>query len=82
LHTGDRLVSWNGVVVRDVEQFRAALAQLRIGDKVRVGVARNSGAFATTVAIVGYERPAVTIEERPEATDAQRALRMRWIAGQ
>jgi len=82
LHTGDRLVSWNGVVVNDVRQFRAALEQLRIGDSVRVSVARNSGAFETTVAIVGYDRPVVTVEERPDATDAQRALRRRWMAGQ
>ena len=82
LHTGDQLVSWNGVVVNDVPQFRAALQQLRIGDTVRVRVARNSGAFETTVAIVGYDRPAVTVEEVPGATNAQRALRRRWMAGQ
>jgi predicted metalloprotease with PDZ domain len=65
LHTGDRLLSWNGVAVNDVQQFSAGLGQLHIGDKVRLVVARDAGTFETTVEIVGYERPVVTIEERP-----------------
>ena len=79
LHTGDRLVSWNGATINDSQQLRAALERLRIDDTVRVTVLRDSGQFETTVKVAGYERPSVRIEERPNATDAQRRLRALWL---
>lgn len=82
LHTGDRVVSWNGAPVSDVPQLRSAIGQLRIGDTVRVAVQRDAGPFEATVIVTGYDRPTVHISERPDATAAQRALLTRWLAGQ
>ena len=82
LHTGDRLVSWNGIAIGDAQQLRAAISQLQMGDTARVDVMRDSGKFEVAVAGVGYERPVVRLEERADATDAQRGRRKRWLAGQ
>jgi predicted metalloprotease with PDZ domain len=82
LHTGDQLVSWNGVVITDAQPLRAVLEQLHIGDTVRVSVVRDSGRFETNVTVEGYERPTVRVQKRSDATDAQRRLRIRWLAGQ
>jgi predicted metalloprotease with PDZ domain len=81
LHAGDRLVSWNGAAIPETQQLRAALGRLRIGDTVRVTVLRDSGPFTTTVKVPGYDRPTVRIELRTDATSAQRALLVRWMAG-
>ncbi len=82
LHTGDRLVSWNGIAVPDAQHLRSVINQLHIGDTARVAVIRDTGFFETTVTLAGYERPAVRIEERPDATDAQRRLRSMWLVRQ
>jgi predicted metalloprotease with PDZ domain len=80
LHTGDRLVSWNGAAFSDAQQLRTAIGLLKIGDTVRVAVVRGAGTFETTVTVGGYERPAVRLEPRPDATSAQRAMLARWLA--
>jgi predicted metalloprotease with PDZ domain len=82
LHTGDRLVSWNGAAMNDAQQLRTAIMQLHIADTARVSVMRDSGEFAATVVVSGYDRPVVRIEEIPGATATQRAERARWMAGQ
>jgi predicted metalloprotease with PDZ domain len=81
LHTGDRLVSINGAPVATWPEFRSVLSRLRVGDTVRVEVARPAGLWRTTVALTGYDRPVVRVEQIPEATERQRALRARWMAG-
>lgn len=81
LHTGDRIVSVNGAPVATWPEFRGLLSRLRIGDSVRVEVMRPTGAFRTTVAVAGYDRPVVRVEELPGATEKQRALRAQWAAG-
>ncbi|MEP6691509.1 MAG: PDZ domain-containing protein [Gemmatimonadaceae bacterium] len=80
LHTGDRLTSVNGGPIGTWPALRALLGKLKIGDTVRVEVARATGAYRTTVVIAGYERPNVRIEERPGATTAQRERRTSWLA--
>ena len=81
LHTGDRVVTWNGVAVGDLQQVRTAISSVHLGDTVRVGVMRDGGRFEAVVPVVGYDRPVVHIEELPGATPAQRAARARWLAG-
>ncbi len=82
LHTGDRLVSWNGVAMADGQQLRTAITRLHIGDMVNVTVMRDSGTVSASVRVDGYDRPVVRIEEISDATAAQRAARTRWMAGQ
>jgi predicted metalloprotease with PDZ domain len=81
LHTGDRLTSLNGRPIASYAEFRAIVFVLRIGDTLRLDVARPSGPMHTTVVVPGYERPVVHIEERPDATTRQRAMRARWLRG-
>jgi predicted metalloprotease with PDZ domain len=81
LHTGDRLVSVNGVAYATWREYRAMLTRVRIGDTLRYEVARDSGPFRTTVVVTGFDRPEVRIEEMPGATERQRAIRARWASG-
>jgi predicted metalloprotease with PDZ domain len=74
LHSRDRLVRLNGVAVRTWPELRAKLQAVRLGDTVRVEVARPSGPFVATVVVAGLERPTVRLERLPNATLAQRRL--------
>jgi predicted metalloprotease with PDZ domain len=83
LHTGDRLVSFDGQAVATATDFRSWLGKLRIGDTVRLVVARNGSTGATsdvTVVVTGYNRPAVTLSEVADATVEQRRLRAQWLS--
>jgi predicted metalloprotease with PDZ domain len=81
LHTGDRLDSLNGVAMLDQQQFRDAIGRFRIGDTVRLSVRRASEKIEKTIVITGYDRPAVKLEMRPDATGAQRSLLVQWMRG-
>ncbi len=81
LHTGDRLTSVNGAPLASMAEFRALLRRLRVGDTVHLAVARPAGLWRASVTVAGYDRPAVRIEEIPEATARQRSLRAAWLAG-
>ena len=81
LHTGDRLESWNGAMIRDAPRFRDAVGTLRIGDTARVIVRRGAETLDKTIAVTGYERPTVKLGLKPDATAAQRLLFTRWMAG-
>ena len=81
LHTGDRIAAVNGAPLADMAAFRTLFAGLRIGDTVRIEVTRATGPFRTTIVVTGYDRPMVRLEEIPQATERQRALRARWLTG-
>jgi predicted metalloprotease with PDZ domain len=82
LHTGDRIVAVNGAPLAGMADFRRVFGSLRIGDTVRVEVARASGPFSATVVVSGFDRPVVRLEDLPGATASQRSLRTRWLAGE
>ncbi|HEX4600841.1 MAG TPA: PDZ domain-containing protein [Gemmatimonadales bacterium] len=82
LHSGDRLTDLNGTPVATGADFRALRGRLRIGDTVRVTVARPSGAWHTHVVVTGYQYPVVRIEELPGASERQRTLRAQWLAAE
>jgi len=82
LHSGDVIVSMNGVPVANFTAFRQLLVHWRVGDSVRVVVSRPSGRYATTV-VIAQARPVIAhITDRPAATAEQRSLRAAWDAGQ
>jgi predicted metalloprotease with PDZ domain len=74
LHSRDRLVSINGAPVATWPDLRAKLQAVRLGDTMRVEVARPSGPFVATVVVSGFDRPTVGLERLPHATLAQRRL--------
>ena len=81
LHTGDRIVAVNGAPLVTMDDFRALRRRLRIGDSVHVTVQRPTGPWTTTVVVTGYDQPVARIGAIAEATERQRVLRERWIAG-
>jgi predicted metalloprotease with PDZ domain len=81
-HTGDRIAAVDGAPIASVADFRAILTRLRIGDSLTMTVNRPSGPYRGTVAVTGYDRPTVRVEEIPEATARQRALRTAWLRGE
>jgi predicted metalloprotease with PDZ domain len=81
LHTGDPLLALNGTPVPNWPAARAVLRAVRVGDTVQVEVRHGADPWRTTVVAAGYDRPVVTIEPIPQATDRQRALRARWLTG-
>src|ERR1043165_9752666 len=81
LHTGGRLVAMNGAPITSTADYRALFGRLRIGDTVRVEVARPAGPFKATVVMTPRDRSFARVGEMPEATERQRALRANWLAG-
>jgi predicted metalloprotease with PDZ domain len=82
LHTGDQLVSLNGVTATTWREMRVMFGNLKLGDTVRVEVRRASGAYKATVVVAGYQQPTVRIEEIPAANARQQELRAAWLRGQ
>ena len=81
LHTQDRLIRLNGARMRTQNELRSALARLRVGDTVRVEVARPTGPFAATIIMRPFDQPSVRIEEVANATPKQQMIRTKWLAG-
>ena len=82
LHTGDQLVSVNGVPATTWRAMRVVFGDLKLGNTVEVVVRRSSGPFTARVVVTGYQEPTVHIEEILNATEGQRALRTVWMTGQ
>ena len=83
LHTGDVVTAINGTTVRDWPEFRRAVSTLQVGDSVRVDLAGVEGAPARTVrfTMTGLDRLTARVRPREDATQAQRAIGARWVAG-
>ncbi len=79
LHTGDRLVSLDGIAVATTTDFRSRIAKLHIGDTATIEVVRNGAVSRVKVLVNGYDRPTVKIDEIADATSEQRRLRARWL---
>jgi predicted metalloprotease with PDZ domain len=80
LHTGDRVVAMDGMPVTDFPALRTALRGLRLGSRVRIDVLRGGQPVSAAVAIGGYSRAGVALEELPSVTPRQRRMRERWLA--
>jgi predicted metalloprotease with PDZ domain len=79
LHSGDRLLSVNGVQMATPANFRNILEQATVGDSVRLEIARSSGRKSITVVLNGYDRIAVRILPDSQATERQKRLRAHWL---
>ncbi len=79
LHTGDRLISVDGQRVATPADFRVWLGKLHIGDTTRVEVGRNGRTLTISIAVSGYDRPTVRLEEIPETRPEQVRLRTQWL---
>jgi hypothetical protein len=81
LNTNDRVLSVNGVAVRTWPEFRTQIVAVPLGGVARVEVVRPTGRAMVDVAITGYDRTTVRIEEIPNASERQRRQREDWLAG-
>ena len=79
LHTGDRLISVDGRRVATPADFRVWLGKLHIGDTARIEVERNGRTLTLSVAVSGYDRPTVRLEEIPDTRPEQVRLRTQWL---
>lgn len=81
LLTGDELVSVNDRPVADGAALRAALAGVKVGDRVRVAYLRDGATRTAEVLVGGYERTRVRIEDLPAVSRRQRQARSVWLKG-
>lgn len=81
LHTGYQLVSVNGEAMKSWPDFRRVLRGMTIGSTLRFETVGPNGPFSTNVVVSGHDRPLVTIEQLPQASDKQRRLREAWLSG-
>ncbi|MGI8547539.1 MAG: PDZ domain-containing protein [Gemmatimonadaceae bacterium] len=78
---GDYISAVNGKQIRTVEDFRAALAEARVGASYTVAYLRNGKPMTTTVTILPYETVRVDIVDLPNITAQQRRMRDIWLRG-
>jgi predicted metalloprotease with PDZ domain len=79
LQVKDQIVSLAGRAVG--EDWRKILARFKPGDSVPVTVKRDRGTINTNLVLRQPERFDYRIEERPDATAEQKALRAAWLSG-
>jgi hypothetical protein len=72
----------NGQPITTPDSIRALFRRLRAGDTVKVDVEHAGARRTVNVVMTPFDRPFVTIAERPNATSAQRSLRARWESSQ
>ena len=79
LQAKDQIVSLAGKTVG--EDWRKTLARFKAGDSVPVTVKRDRRTINTNLVLRQPERFDYKIEERPDATAEQKALRAAWLSG-
>jgi predicted metalloprotease with PDZ domain len=79
LQVKDRIVSLAGKNVG--EDWQKTLARFKPGDSVPVTVKRDRRTISTNLILRQPERFDYKIEERPDATAEQKALRAAWLSG-
>src|SRR5690242_3535696 len=79
LQAGDRIFSLAG---KDVtKDWLKTLARFKTGDHVPIIVKRDRQTIKTNIVLGGPERFDYRIEEKPDATAEQKALRAAWLSG-
>jgi predicted metalloprotease with PDZ domain len=81
VRTGDELRALNGVKIATHEEMQNALRGVRVGDRVRVDVDRDTRSMSFDVPITGYVRPRVRFVDAESVSAEQRARRQAWMAG-
>ena len=80
LQSGDELISLDGKKVSKNNWFET-LARYKNGQSLPITVKRNRRTIKTNLILNEPERFEYKIEERPDATAQQRALRAAWLSG-
>ncbi|HEX7330985.1 MAG TPA: PDZ domain-containing protein [Pyrinomonadaceae bacterium] len=80
LQANDQIVSLGGKEVTEGSWLKT-LARFKPGDSVPVAVKRDRRTIKTNIVLRQPERFDYSIEEKPGATDEQKALRAKWLSG-
>jgi len=80
-HSGDSLVSMGDSLMTDVAAARRAMRRLRVGDTLRVTVARRDGEYTARVPLTTFQHPLVRIVADSGAPASVRKLREQWETG-
>jgi predicted metalloprotease with PDZ domain len=75
LHSGDRIISWNGAAVAGMRDFRTRLGALQPADTVALVYEREGSPARVTLRPSEYLVHRVRLETLPDATVQQRAIR-------
>jgi predicted metalloprotease with PDZ domain len=81
IRSGDELTALNGAPIATYADLQRALHTLRLGDTATIDIRRASTAILIRVPVAVYTRPRVRFMDAPDATAAQRARRLTWLAG-
>ena len=79
LQSNDEIISLGGREVTK-DSWLKTLARFKAGDSVPVMVKRDRRTIKTNIVLGQPERFEYSIEEKPDATVEQRALRARWLS--
>jgi predicted metalloprotease with PDZ domain len=81
LHTGDIIRKINDGPVNNTDDFYNLLANVKIGDTVKIEVERNTGVYKADVFVTGYQQTEVHIFPlRPQTIKQQKVL-AGWLSG-
>ena len=80
LQSGDEVVSLGGKSVT-TDSWLKTFARFKQGDSVPITVKRDRRTIKTNVVLGQPDRYDYVIEEKPDATAEQKALRARWLSG-
>jgi predicted metalloprotease with PDZ domain len=80
LQNGDEVVSLGGKTVT-ADSWLKTLARFNPGDSVPITVKRDRRTIKTNIVLGQPDRYDYVIEEKPDATAEQKALRARWLSG-
>jgi len=81
LRTGDDLLTVDGETIVSAVQFRALLAQRKLGDSLVVQYLRKGVKEQTTVHLTSYDVVNVELKDLPHPSPLQQEMLRRWIAG-
>jgi predicted metalloprotease with PDZ domain len=80
LQNGDEVVSLGGKTVT-ADSWLKTLARFNPGDSVPITVKRDRRTIKTNIVLGQPDRYDYVIEEKPDTTAEQKALRARWLSG-
>ena len=78
LHTGDIIISLNGVPMHTRQDFQSALATIQIGDTLNIETKKGIAMVPHSVIIGGYTIPLINISAEPTVTPRQRRMLHNW----
>jgi len=81
LHTNDIIVSINGSIITNQNDFRSIIQRLQIGDSVYMEILHNNLLLKKQVIISGYKIPDVRLSKIKNTRPVQRKLLEDWFEG-